>query len=240
MSNSSNYFFASEKASKPSRVWIGVRQGKWHSVLPANALGTWEHVFKKSVLTAQFHVNVTVTEARNTACLMHSVDASYRFFGVILSLKFNIAVHGLGCRALHDDMNGTAVLGSNKARLSTKELGDLQLRNRVRNLGFHISKLVSTVDQAGKTTYIRNFQDTPFWRDLEMSQATNRHLAGQSDFVNALCSFRDQSKALIRVASMTFRFKFFQMVQSQASRTVGQRRHSLRPLGLHGEMGIWS
>lgn len=131
MANSTKNLLASEETRKSSGIRISIRESDRHTILPGDTLRTGKQIFQKLVLTAKLHIDDTISQTRRTTSLSDLVNTSHRFLGILDGFELGIAVHGLSSRALHDNMDGA---GANETGLSTKELDDFLLRDRVGNL----------------------------------------------------------------------------------------------------------
>lgn len=129
MTHSSNDLLAGKEASEARGIWIGVCHDNRNSVFPDNALGTWEEILQKGILAASLDVHMAIAQAWRTTSLIDAVDAGNHLFGIGRGIKFDIAVHRLGRRPFHDDVDGAAFLGGDDTRLASDELDDLLLRD---------------------------------------------------------------------------------------------------------------
>ena len=134
MAQASNNLFTCKEASKSRRIRIGIWKKNRETVLPFDASGTREKVLQQSILTTHFDIHMAISEARRTASFLDFVDAINCSFGIIWSLKLDIAVHGLSSRAFHNDMNRATFLRSDEPSLSAKELYNFLLGDTVGNL----------------------------------------------------------------------------------------------------------
>lgn len=134
MAKAPNNFLACKETSKSRGIKISIRHADWGAILPHDALCTREQVFQQSILAAQFHIHMAVSDARSTAGFVNPIDSIHCSFGIIDIIKLHITVHGLSSRAFHDDMDGTAFLRGDEAGLPTKKLDNLLFCDRIRSL----------------------------------------------------------------------------------------------------------
>lgn len=134
MTNSPVDLLFGKEARESSRVKVIVLQDNRDSSFPNKAFRTREQLLQELILTAEVHIDNSVTKTRSTASVKDVVDTGHRILSILHRLEFSVAVHGLGCRALHDDMDGTALVVANQASLTTKELDDFLLGDGVRDL----------------------------------------------------------------------------------------------------------
>lgn len=157
MANRTKDLLTGKKARKSSRVGIPIGKSSWHTILPGDTLRTREKVLQKFILVTELHVDHPVPQARGTSSLRDLVDTSYRFLSVTDSLEFDVAVHCLCSRAFHDDMNGAAFVGANKAGLSAKEMDDFLLCDRIWDLYvlFDVSQIFITSHILALSSHLR-------------------------------------------------------------------------------------
>lgn len=187
MADRTKDLLAGKEARKSSRIEVLIWKSSWHTILPRDTLRTREKILQKLILVAEFHVDHPVPQARGTSCLRDFVDTSHRFFSVLDGLEFDVAVHCLCSRAFHDDMNGAAFVGTNKAGLSAEEVDDFLLCDGVWDLLFiiDVSQILIILIYTKEVTYVGNLNHSPFLRTLGMDQTANRHLTGQDKLVNS-------------------------------------------------------
>lgn len=85
-------------------------------------------------MAAELHVDNSVAQTRSTASVEDVVDPDHRVLSILDGLEFSVTVHGLGRRALHDDMDSAALVVADQASLTTKELDNFLLGDGVRDL----------------------------------------------------------------------------------------------------------
>lgn len=134
MTNSSIDLLFGEEARKPSRVKVSVLQSNRNSSFPDKAFRTRKQLLQELILAAELHIDNSIAEARSTTSVKDVVDTDHRVLGILDSLEFSVAVHGLGCRAFHDDMDSTALIFANQTSLTAKELYNFLLGNGVWDL----------------------------------------------------------------------------------------------------------
>lgn len=81
------------------------------------ALGAREELFHERLLTAEFDVDVAVSDAWLTIVVAALLEAGDGELGLVNAVKLNEDIHGLASRALRDDVHSeissTLVSGSN-------------------------------------------------------------------------------------------------------------------------------
>jgi hypothetical protein len=79
------------------------------SAVPGNIFsGLGEELHHQASLAGQFHIDMALADAGMTACIMVVIESLDRTSSIIVCEEFHVAIHGLGRRAVHDDMNGAS------------------------------------------------------------------------------------------------------------------------------------
>jgi len=138
MANHSNHLFIRKVASKSSAVRIIVIHDDRFSIFPADTFGAWKEIFQQFILCGSIDGDSSVTDSWLSAIsTSEAVPMTAEMFqGSTFSLHFDVTVHGLGCRTLHDDMNRNSDSGIDHVglRITTEEVGNFLFGGSIRNL----------------------------------------------------------------------------------------------------------
>jgi len=134
MAHQTDHLFARKHPLIPSAVGICVLLDNGEAALPSDTFRTWEQVLEKLVLAAKVHVDVTGTEAGWLVRLNQVPVFANSSRSVLMGQELDVAVHGLGGRTLHDDMNGATALVRDHLGVTANEMDDLLLGDSIRDL----------------------------------------------------------------------------------------------------------
>ena len=135
MADKTNHLFACEKALIASAVRVHILLNVWHATHPDDAFGTREHVLEELVLAAEVHIDVASAKTWRLAGLDEMTELANSSDSLLVVDKLNVAIHGLGGRALHDNMDWTATVRRDHLGIAADEMDNFLLGDRVRDLG---------------------------------------------------------------------------------------------------------
>lgn len=101
-----DHFFTSQESIEATVEWLVGLVDSWRLTIPLDALGTREEFLHQGLLAADLHLDMAITNPRSTAVhaamlvIVDSVDS------LGITLKLDVAIHGLAGRTLHDDVDG--------------------------------------------------------------------------------------------------------------------------------------
>lgn len=160
MSNQTNHLFAREVACKSCAVRIVVFHDGRLSIFPANTLCAREQISHQLIFCGHFYSDKPVTNSwRSIRSTSHTLPVTLELLKrSIAGLHFHVAIHGLGCRAFHDDVNRSSVnilVDHISLGVATDEVSDFLFRSSVRDL-----EDVSTSSEVVAPPMLRDMEET--------------------------------------------------------------------------------
>jgi hypothetical protein len=157
MSNQSDDLFVGEQAAVTGAIRISILEHMRPPVLPDNRLCLWEHITKQFILVGQLNFDSSTAKFWVSCVHLLPIKLQEAFFGSVSVFEFNIAVHGLGSRSFHDDMNRTARgMVLDDVWIAPHEHHDLVLRDFVWDLRQYSVRLSLSCQSR---THIQDLQD---------------------------------------------------------------------------------
>lgn len=139
MSNQANHLFIRKVACKPSAVRIIIQQDDRSSMFPTNTFGPREQIFQQFVFGGHIKGDKSMTDSRRSIrSTSDQIPVTSELFNCSSTgLHFDVTIHSLGCRALHDNVNrssNSVFFDHVGLGITAEEMGDLLFGGTVRDL----------------------------------------------------------------------------------------------------------